>query len=75
MVCPPIWRTFRTRCRYHESEVTAGGGRAVFLGAEAHAPGLVGAPKGAQEQAYSIIHKPYKGKTSGTVAPTMRSIL
>ena len=57
------------------SQVTAGGGRAVFLGAEVHAPGLVGAPKGAQEQAYSIIHKPYEGKTSGTVAPTMRSIL
>ena len=62
-------------CSLLESEVTAGGGRAVFLGAEAHAPGLVGAPKGAQEQDYSIIHKPYKGKTSGTVAPTMRSIL
>ena len=60
---------------YCESEATAGGGRAVFLGAEAHAPGLVGAPKGAQEQDYSIIHNPYKGKTSGTVAPTMRSIL
>ena len=75
MVCPPIWRTFRTRCRYHISQVTAGGGRAVFLGAEVHASGLVEAPKGAQEQAYSIIHKPYKGKTSGTVAPTMRSIL
>ena len=48
---------------------SAGGGRAVFRGAEAHAPGLVEVPKGAKEQAYSIIHKPYKGKTSDTVAP------
>ena len=46
VVCPPIWRTFRTRCRYHESGVTAGGGRSVFLGAEERAPGLVDAPKG-----------------------------
>ena len=37
---------FDRLCAFNISQVTAGGGRAVFLGAEVHAPGLVGAPKG-----------------------------